>query len=150
MFSNYFYDGTQPGLAIAIQYDPWLVFLSLAVAFLAAYAGLNIAGRITASEKNISKQAWFLAGAFSFGIGAWTMHFVGVLALKLPIGVKYDWLTTMLSLILAILSGAGLLSVCCHQLAPTSECVVFDGRATRVSPFWRHAPFGHDGYAWHR
>ena len=111
MFSDYFYDGTQPGLAIAIHYDPWLVFLSLAVAFLAAYAGLNIAGRITASEKNISKQAWFLAGAFSIGVGAWAMHFLGILALKLPIGVKYDWLTTMLSLILAILSGAGLLSV---------------------------------------
>jgi signal transduction histidine kinase len=111
VFSDYFYDGTQPGLVIAIHYDPWLVFLSLAVAFLAAYAGLNIAGRITASEKNISKQAWFLAGAFSIGVGAWAMHFVGILALKLPIGVKYDWLTTMLSLILAILSGAGLLSV---------------------------------------
>ena len=27
MFSHYFYDGTQPGLAIAIQYDPKLVFL---------------------------------------------------------------------------------------------------------------------------
>ena len=112
MFSDYFYDGTQPGLAIAIHYDPSLVFLSVAVACLAAYAGLNIVGRINASETTMSKQAWFWAGAFSFGVGAWAMHFVGILALKLPISVKYDLLTTMLTLILAILAGAGLLSVC--------------------------------------
>ena len=112
MFSDYFYDGTQPGLAIAIHYDPSLVFLSLAVACLAAYAGLNIVGRINASETTMSKQAWFWAGAFSIGVGAWAMHFVGILALKLPISVKYDLLTTMLTLILAILAGAGLLSVC--------------------------------------
>jgi len=111
VFSDFFYDGTQPGLAIAIQYDPRLVFLSVAVACLAAYAGLNIAGSINASEKNTSKQAWFLAGAFSMGIGAWAMHFVAILALKLPISVKFDLLTTMLSIVLAILAGASLQSV---------------------------------------
>jgi signal transduction histidine kinase len=87
------------------------VLISLAVGCLAAYAGLNIAGRINASEKDTSKQGWFFAGAFSFGIGAWAMHFVGTLALKLPINVKFDLVTTMLSVILAILAGAGFLSV---------------------------------------
>ena len=111
MFSHIFYDGTQPGLAIVARYDPTLVFLSVAIACLASYATLNIAGRINASEKNTSKQAWFLAGAWSMGIGSWAMHFIGILALKLPLSVSYGLLTTMLSTIPSILGCAIVLSV---------------------------------------
>lgn len=111
MMTHGFYDGSQPGLAVATQYDPSLVFLSIAIACLASYAALNIAGRIGASEKNRSQQVWILAGAWSMGIGIWAMHFIGMLALKLPLSVSYDLLTTVLFTIPAILGGAIMMSV---------------------------------------
>jgi NO-binding membrane sensor protein with MHYT domain/signal transduction histidine kinase len=127
VFSDYFYDGTQPGLAIVARYDPTLVFLSVAIVSLASYATLNIAGRINASEKNTSKQAWFLAGALSMGIGAWAMHFIGVLALKLPFSISYDLLTTVLSTIPAILGCAIVLSVSVNSWHRGESALLFAG-----------------------
>jgi NO-binding membrane sensor protein with MHYT domain len=56
-------------------------------------------------------QAWLWAGAWSMGIGVWAMHFIATLALKLPLRVSYDLLTTKVSTIPAILAGAIMLSV---------------------------------------
>jgi len=50
--------------------------------------------------------AWVAAFGFSLGTGIWTMHFIGILALKLPIPVQYDLELTIFSLILAILVSA--------------------------------------------
>jgi NO-binding membrane sensor protein with MHYT domain len=111
VISHFFFDGTLPGAVIATRYDPALVFLSVAIACLASYSALNIAERISASEKTASMQAWLWAGAWSMGIGVWAMHFIATLALKLPLRVSYDLLTTMVSTIPAILAGAIMLSV---------------------------------------
>jgi diguanylate cyclase (GGDEF)-like protein/PAS domain S-box-containing protein len=36
------------------------------------------------------------------GFGIWSMHYIGMLAFRLPIPVRYDWLTVLLSLLAAI------------------------------------------------
>src|SRR5260221_3988528 len=36
------------------------------------------------------------------GQGIWSMHYVGMLAFRLPVSVAYDWPTVVLSLIAAI------------------------------------------------
>lgn len=75
MVSHIIFDSTLPGAVIGTRYDPALVVLSVAIACLASYFALNIAERISASEKTASKQAWLWAGAWSMGIGVWAMHF---------------------------------------------------------------------------
>jgi signal transduction histidine kinase/ActR/RegA family two-component response regulator len=40
------------------------------------------------------------------GIGIWSMHYVGMEALRLPVLVEYDWPTVLLSIIVAILASA--------------------------------------------
>ena len=132
MMTHGFYDGSQPGLAVATQYDPSLVFLSIAIACLASYAALNIAGRIGASEKSRSQQVWILAGAWSMGIGIWAMHFIGMLALKLPLSVSYDLLTTVLSTIPAILAGAIMMSVAVKNRQRRRSLLLFAGAGTLV------------------
>ena len=132
MMTHGFYDGSQPGLAVATQYDPSLVFLSIAIACLASYAALNIAGRIGASEKIRSQQVWILAGAWSMGIGIWAMHFIGMLALKLPLSVSYDLLTTVLSTIPAILAGAIMMSVAVKSRQRRRSLLLFAGAGTLV------------------
>lgn len=87
------------------SYNPWLVLLSLAVAVLASYTALDMAGRIAATEGRRS-HGWLLGGSFAMGLGIWSMHFLGMLALRLPVPMSYDPGITGLSLLIAIGSSA--------------------------------------------
>ncbi|MBI5937308.1 MAG: EAL domain-containing protein [Betaproteobacteria bacterium] len=87
------------------EYDPWLVGLSVGVAILAAFTALTIAARIPHAEPK-RVPYWLAGGAFAMGSGIWAMHFIGMLALHLPIPLAYDIPLTALSLLLAILSSA--------------------------------------------
>jgi diguanylate cyclase (GGDEF)-like protein/PAS domain S-box-containing protein len=93
------------------SYDTWLVALSLAVATIASYVALDLASRVSASRGNAAR-AWLVAGAISMGTGIWSMHFIGMLAFRLPIPVSYDVPTTLASLLIAALvSGLALVLV---------------------------------------
>src|SRR5688572_16102448 len=98
-------------------YNYWLVLVSLLVAILASYTALDLATRITAS-KGKAARAWLLGGAFSMGLGIWSMHFVGMLAFHLPIPMGYDVPITLLSMVIAmIVSGFALYIVSRDRLS---------------------------------
>jgi len=82
-------------------YNLWLVGLSLVVAMLVSYTALRLASRVATSEGKGSR-IWLGIGAIAMGIGIWSMHFVGMLALELPISLAYDVTTTLASLAVAI------------------------------------------------
>jgi NO-binding membrane sensor protein with MHYT domain/CheY-like chemotaxis protein len=84
-------------------YSPWLVFISIVVASLASYTALDLASRIAAS-RGAAARAWLVGGAISMGTGIWSMHFIGMLALRLPIALGYEWGATVASLLFAICS----------------------------------------------
>ncbi len=82
-------------------YNPWLVTLSIAIAVLASYTALDLASRVAASKGRAAKY-WLIGGAFSMGIGIWSMHFIGQLAFHLPIPLAYDIPLTLGSVLPAI------------------------------------------------
>jgi two-component system sensor histidine kinase/response regulator len=85
--------------AVTLQgaYDLRLVVLSVLIALLAAYAALDLAGRVTAS-RGFARSLWLVGGAFALGFGIWSMHYVGMEAFLLPVRVYYDWPTVFLSM----------------------------------------------------
>jgi NO-binding membrane sensor protein with MHYT domain len=88
-------------------YDTRLVALSIAVAIIASYTALDLAGCVSSSTSSPRKSwTWLGAGAFSMGSGIWSMHFIGMLAFHLPIPVAYSLPISLLSLLLAILVSA--------------------------------------------
>jgi len=87
------------------SYDLRLVCLSVLIAVLAAYAALDLAGRLTTTRGKV-RMAWLSGGAIALGSGIWAMHYVGMEAFRLPIPVLYDWPTVLLSLLAAILASA--------------------------------------------
>ena len=90
-------------LMVSASYSPALVFISLCVAILASYTALDLTGRIaTARGRNV--YLWIGGGALAMGFGVWSMHFIGMLALELPITLGYDLGLTLWSLLVAILS----------------------------------------------
>lgn len=85
-----------------IAHDPTLVALSLLVAIQASYVGLSLALRV--SQAFALNRRLLLAGAaLSFAVGIWAMHFVGMLAAKLPVTVDYVVLPTLLSFLVCVL-----------------------------------------------
>lgn len=91
--------------ALSGSYDYLLVALSIVIAILAAYAALDFAGRVTAA-KGSQRLIRLTGGAVSMGVGIWSMHYIGMLAFRLPIPVRYDWPTVLLSLLAAMLASA--------------------------------------------
>ena len=87
------------------SYDYRLVALSVFIAIAAAYAALDLAGRVTAAQGKI-RILWLTGGATAMGTGIWAMHYVGMLAFRLPVRVAYDWPTVLVSLVAAIVASA--------------------------------------------
>lgn len=96
------------------SYSVWLVALSLAVAVLASFTALDLSGRIYLLTHRGMRHAWLAVGATAMGIGIWSMHFIGMLALSLSpswspltshaaIPLGYDPVITAGSLGIAIL-----------------------------------------------
>ena len=93
------------GVSIAGSYDYRLVALSVVIAILASYAALDLSGRVT-SARGRARLLWLSGGALAMGIGIWSMHYIGMLAFRLPVPVQYDWPTVLLSLLAAVLASA--------------------------------------------
>jgi PAS domain S-box-containing protein len=95
----------QIGAPLVGFYDYRLVAVSIFIAVSASYMALDLGGRVTAAHGWI-RFAWLAGGAAAMGLGIWSMHFTGMLALNLPIPVLYDWPTVLVSLLAAILASA--------------------------------------------
>ncbi len=95
-------------------YNYSLVVLSVFIGMSAAYAALDLAGRVTSSRGRV-RSAWFAGGAIAMGVGIWSMHFIGMQAFGLPVPVKYDWPTVLVSLL------AGLIAAACSLLVVGRE-----------------------------
>jgi NO-binding membrane sensor protein with MHYT domain/DNA-binding LytR/AlgR family response regulator len=89
-----------------VTYETWLVLLSIVMAIQGAYVGLSLAVQI--ADAGGLRRRLLLAGATaSFAVAIWTMHFVGMLAVRLPFQVDYLVLPTLLSfLVCTIVVGA--------------------------------------------
>ncbi|MEZ5934107.1 MAG: MHYT domain-containing protein [Alphaproteobacteria bacterium] len=94
---------------LTVTYDPILIIASVLIAIMASFTGL----RLMAGIGGLGLQARRVAiakAAVALGSGIWSMHFVGMLAVKLPVVLVYDALPTLLSALIAILVvGVGLL-----------------------------------------
>jgi PAS domain S-box-containing protein len=92
-------------------YEPWLVFLSILIAILAAFVALLISSRMVAAPSRLARWSWASAGASSMGGGIWAMHFIGMLSFSLPCGVSYSPLGTLLSMVPGVLASGVALHV---------------------------------------
>ena len=91
-------------------YNFWLVALSIVVAIVVSYTALTLAGRVAQSERS-GGRGWLFGGATAMGIGIWSMHFIGMLAYSVRIPLRYNILTTLVSLLIAILTSGFALAI---------------------------------------
>ena len=110
-------------MALVGSYSQGLVALSVVIAILASYAALDLAGRVTDARGRV-RVLWTIGGATAMGFGIWSMHYIGMLAFRLPIPVFYNWPTVSLSLLAAILASAVALYVVSRELMGVWQAVV--------------------------
>lgn len=84
------------------SHEPWLVVLSLFVAFQGSYVGLHLARQVGRAD-GLRRRLLLGAAALSLALGIWTMHFVGILAVRLPIPVDFLVLPTLVSFLVCVL-----------------------------------------------
>ena len=77
-------------------YDPILVIISILVSIVGAYACFHLVIQIPRNDYVVSRKL-LIGAAFAIGGSIWAMHFVAMLAVKLPVEIRYDVLTTIVS-----------------------------------------------------
>ena len=85
-----------------VTHEPWLVALSLIVAIQGAYVGLSLAVQVGGST-GLRRRLLLAGAAFSLAVAIWSMHFVGMLATRLPFPVDYLVFPTLLSFLVCVL-----------------------------------------------
>ncbi len=94
-----------------VTYDMTLVALSVVIAGCAAYTCFHLASRMD-TVRGAARKGLLAGAAVTMGGGIWSMHFIAMLAFRLPVAVGYDLLLTLISALIAILvTGAALLAV---------------------------------------
>src|SRR3984885_1034194 len=105
------------------SYNYLLVAVSVLIALFAAYAALDLAGRVTAA-RGLIRFAWLGGGAMAMGFGIWSMHYIGMEAFRLPVPVQYDWPTVLLSMVAATFASAVALYVVSRKEMSMQAAVV--------------------------
>src|SRR5260370_10638860 len=88
--------------AVGVAHEPWLVLLSLAVAIQGAYVGLSLAVQVRDSV-GLRRRLLLAAAAVSLAGALWSMHFVAMLAVRLPFAIDYLGFPTLLSFLVCLL-----------------------------------------------
>jgi NO-binding membrane sensor protein with MHYT domain len=101
-----------------VTHEPWLVALSVLVAIQGAYVGLSLAVQVGAAA-GLRRRLLLAGAAISLAVAIWAMHFVAMLAARLPFPIDYLVFPTLLSfLVCVIVVGAGVFAAVAGPLTP--------------------------------
>ncbi|MCW3794411.1 EAL domain-containing protein [Paenibacillus sp. LS1] len=99
------------------SHDNVLVLISYLIAVVASYNVLDLTSRINKASGK-SRWLWLFFGAIIMGMGIWSMHFVGMMAMSLPFPVSYDLVIVLISVAVAIVASFVALLVVSRQRLP--------------------------------
>ncbi|MGD9786212.1 MAG: MHYT domain-containing protein [Hyphomicrobiaceae bacterium] len=106
---------------MSVSHEPWLVILSIIVAIQGAYVGLSIVLRFNTAAVGIRKRL-LAGGAATLAIAIWSMHFVGMLAMRQSAQIDFLLVPTVVSfLVCVVLVG---LAVYVASTNPQSQIVL--------------------------
>lgn len=87
---------------MSVTHEPWLVALSLVMAFQGSFVGLSLAVQVR-NAVDPRRRLLLVGASITLALAIWSMHFVGMLAAKLPGAVDFLVLPTLLSFLVCVL-----------------------------------------------
>ena len=100
------------------QYNQLLIAFSVGIAIFAAYASLLVSQQVIGSRSARERYLWTGVGGLCMGAGIWAMHFIGMLAFRLPCATSYDPAITLLSMLPAVLASMLAISLVSRPTLP--------------------------------
>ncbi|WP_226662901.1 MHYT domain-containing protein [Microbulbifer aggregans] len=95
------------------QYNPAIVFLSYVISVMGSFAALQLVTAIPTAATRAQRRVAIVSAGAALGIGAiWSMHFVGMLALKTDMKMAYDVWGTLVSLAVAVAACTTGMAIC--------------------------------------
>jgi diguanylate cyclase len=137
---------------VGVAHEPWLVLLSLAVAIQGAYVGLSLAVQVRESA-GLRRRLLLAAAAVSLAVAIWAMHFVAMLAVRLPFAIDYLVFPTLLSfLVCVIVVGVAVFAVSAGRLSATrlAASAIFMGGGISVMHYIGMSALKASAYCSHR
>lgn len=119
-----------------VEHNASLVAVALIVALVAGFTGLSLTKDLSSKTLYQRKVAVTLA-AMALGGGIWSMHFVAMLGLQLPILFYYDAAITLASALIAVLIVAVALGLL-HFTERTRATIVAAGALTGIGILVMH------------
>jgi PAS domain S-box-containing protein len=104
IFGGLFIDTSLPDNYFQGQFELGLVVLSLLVSTFSTSMALLTANIARSTESQLYRNVCLAAGALALGGGVWSMHFIGMLAYRIPSHVHYSTALTLISLLPACLT----------------------------------------------
>lgn len=89
------------------SWDFGLVALSFAFAVVGSFVALSAASLLRNRRGQLAWSNVLTVGLALGGVGVWSMHFIGMLALRMDVGSSYSMLETFTSLLVAVGATAG-------------------------------------------
>jgi diguanylate cyclase (GGDEF)-like protein len=111
-------------MPLATHYTFSLVIVSVLISIGASHAALSLSERVRVATTFRLRRLWLTAGSVAMGVGIWSMHYLGMLALKLPVPVYYYWPTVLLSMLLAIAASSVALNVVSREKLPLRRLLI--------------------------
>lgn len=93
--------------AVLTSWDPGLVALSFLFSVIGSFIALTAANGLRSSQGRLDWTRLLTVGAALGGVGVWSMHFIGMLALRMDVGSSYSVPETLVSLAVAVIATAG-------------------------------------------
>lgn len=87
---------------LTIHHSLALIIVSVFLSMASAYVALSLADRARLAVQPLTRHLWLVSGSVAMGIGVWSMHYLGMLAVRLPVPVYYSWPLVAASLGMAI------------------------------------------------
>lgn len=110
---------------LEMSHNHLLISASLIVAMMAGFTGLSVMQGASGLNLVQRKRAVIMA-AITMGTGIWSMHFVAMLGMKLPVPFFYDALITLASALVAILV-VGIALLIMHFMPRTNQTKTIAG-----------------------
>ncbi|WP_299765247.1 MHYT domain-containing protein [Ramlibacter sp.] len=86
------------------SFEPMYVVLAYVISVIGSFIALSAGRHIVRRDGSISKSNLLAAGLALGGIGVWSMHFVGMLALRADLTIGYAMTETLVSLFAAVVA----------------------------------------------
>jgi NO-binding membrane sensor protein with MHYT domain len=101
--------------SVNTSFDIGLVALSFSFAVIGSFVALSAAGRLVSRNGRLSLSNLLTIGVALGGVGVWSMHFIGMLALKMDVGSSYSMTETFASMLIAVVATAASVAIAAKQ-----------------------------------